>query len=103
MINLLSNACKYSPEGSLVTIGAEYNNGEVIFFVQDEGLGIPAELREKVFERFYRIDNSDKRKEVGTGIGLALAKEIITAHGWRIWVEANSPAGSRVLFALRAA
>lgn len=103
LINLLSNACKYSPEGSLVTIGAEYDNGEVIFFVQDEGLGIPAELREKVFERFYRIDNSDKRKEGGTGIGLALVKEIITAHGGRVWVEANSPTGSRVLFAIRAA
>lgn len=103
MINLLSNACKYSPEGSLVTIGAEHKGGEVIFFVQDEGIGIPAELREKVFDKFYRIDNSDKRKEGGTGIGLALVKEIITAHRGRLWIEANSPSGSRVMFAIRAA
>lgn len=103
MINLLSNACKYSAEGSLVTIGAEYNSGEVIFFVEDEGLGIAEELRDKVFEKFYRIDNSDRRKEGGTGIGLALVKEIITAHGGRVWIEANSPVGSRVLFALHAA
>ena len=103
MINLLSNACKYSSEGSLVTIGAEYNSGEVIFFVEDEGLGIAEELRDKVFEKFYRIDNSDRRKEGGTGIGLALVKEIITAHGGRVWIEANSPVGSRVLFALHAA
>lgn len=103
MINLLSNACKYSPEGSLVTIGAEQRNDKVIFFVEDEGIGIPAELREKVFDKFYRIDNSDKRKEGGTGIGLALVKEIITAHDGRVWIEQNSPVGSRVLFALHVA
>jgi signal transduction histidine kinase/FixJ family two-component response regulator len=103
MINLLSNACKYSPEDSLVTIGAEQRNDEVIFFVEDEGIGIPAELREKVFEKFYRIDNSDKRKEGGTGIGLALVKKIVTAHGGRVWIEANSPAGSRFKFALHVA
>lgn len=100
MINLLSNACKYSPEESLITIGAKYKDGEVIFCVQDEGRGIPQELREKVFERFYRIDNSDRRMEGGTGIGLALVKDIISAHGGKVWIEANSPVGSRVYFSI---
>lgn len=100
MINLLSNACKYSPAGSRVTIGAKSGENEVIIFVEDEGIGIPPEMREKVFERFYRIDNSNSRLEGGTGLGLALARDIVTAHGGRIWIEANSPAGSRVLFSI---
>ena len=100
MINLLSNACKYSPPGSRVTIGAKPGDNEVIIFVQDEGIGIPQEMHEKVFERFYRIDNSNSRMVGGTGLGLALVKDIVTAHGGRIWIEANSPAGSRLLFSL---
>jgi PAS domain S-box-containing protein len=100
MINLLSNACKYSPPGSLITIGAKFDSGEVIVFVQDEGIGIPLEMREKVFEKFYRIDNSDRRMVGGTGLGLALVKDIVTAHGGRVWIESNSPSGSRVLFSI---
>jgi len=100
MINLLSNACKYSPAGSVVTVGAKSGNNEVIIFVEDQGIGIPQEMREKVFERFYRIDNSNSRMVGGTGLGLALVKDIVTAHGGRVWVEANSPAGSRLLFSL---
>jgi signal transduction histidine kinase len=100
MINLLSNACKYSPPGSLITIGAKAVDKEVIIFVADEGLGIPPEMREKVFERFYRVDNSNSRMVGGTGLGLALVKDIVTAHGGRIWIESNSPVGSRVLFSL---
>lgn len=100
MINLLSNACKYSPPGSQVTIGAKSAAGEVIIYVQDEGIGIPLEMREKVFERFFRIDNSDRRMVGGTGLGLALVKDIVTAHGGRVWIESNAPSGSRVLFSI---
>jgi len=100
MLNLLSNACKYSPPGSLVTIGAEAGDGEIIFSVQDEGIGNPLEMREKVFERFYRVDNSDRRMAGGTGLGLALVKDIIEAHRGRVWIESNAPVGSRVLFTI---
>lgn len=103
MINLLSNACKYSPEGSRITLKAAAHSGEVLFCVQDEGPGIPLEVREKVFERFYRIDNSDRRMVGGTGLGLALVKEIITAHKGRVWIESNSPAGCRTCFTLPSA
>jgi signal transduction histidine kinase len=65
-------------------------------------MGIPAEMREKVFERFYRVDNSDRRMIGGTGLGLALVKDIIDAHNGRIWIEANEPVGSKVIFALPA-
>lgn len=100
IINLLSNACKYSPAASLITITAKAENTEVIISVQDEGIGIPEEVREKVFERFFRVDNSDRRMVGGTGLGLALVKDIVTAHGGRVWIEANSPSGSRVLFSI---
>lgn len=100
MLNLLSNACKYSPPGSLITVGAKFEAEEVIIFVQDEGIGIPQDMREKVFEKFYRIDNSDRRMVGGTGLGLALVKDIVTAHGGRVWIESNSPSGSRVFFSI---
>jgi two-component system, OmpR family, phosphate regulon sensor histidine kinase PhoR len=100
MLNLLSNACKYSPPGSLVTLGAIAGDGEIIFSVQDEGIGIPAEMREKVFERFYRVDNSDRRMAGGTGLGLALVKDIIEAHRGRVWIESNTPVGTKVLFTI---
>lgn len=100
MINLLSNACKYSPPGTIVTIGAKAGEGTIVFYVQDEGIGIPAEMREKVFEKFYRIDNSDRRMAGGTGLGLALVKDIIEAHGGRVWIESNDPVGSKVMFSI---
>jgi signal transduction histidine kinase/CheY-like chemotaxis protein len=100
LINLLSNACKYSPPGTLVTLAAKGEDGEVIFSVRDEGLGIPLEMREKVFEKFYRIDNSDRRMAGGTGLGLALVKDIIEAHGGRVWIESNDPVGSKVMFSI---
>jgi len=100
MINLLSNACKYSPAGSLITIGAKSADGEVIIFVEDIGIGIPKEVSEKVFERFYRVDNSNSRMVGGTGLGLALVKDIVTAHGGKVWIESNEPSGCRVLFSL---
>lgn len=102
MINLLSNACKYSPQGSQVTISAMSSADEVLISVQDEGIGIPADLRLKVFERFYRIDNSDRRMVGGTGLGLSLVKDIVDAHHGRVWIEENTPTGCRVQFAIPA-
>jgi two-component system, OmpR family, phosphate regulon sensor histidine kinase PhoR len=100
MLNLISNACKYSPAGSQVTIGAKTAGDEVIIAVQDEGIGIPADLRLKVFERFYRVDNSDRRMVGGTGLGLSLVKDIVEAHRGRVWIESDGPTGCRVMFAI---
>lgn len=100
MINLLSNACKYSPPGSAVVVGASRSEDRVIITVKDEGIGIPAEMREKVFERFFRIDNTDRRMVGGTGLGLALVKDIVDAHGGRIWVEPRAPRGSTFYISL---
>lgn len=100
MINLLSNACKYSPPGSTVSVGASLSEDQIIITIKDEGIGIPAEMRDKVFEKFFRIDNSDRRMVGGTGLGLALVKDIIDAHGGRIWIESRTPKGSTFYIAL---
>jgi len=100
MINLISNACKYSPPGSQITIGARTSGDEVIISVQDEGIGIPPDLRLKVFDRFYRVDNSDRRMVGGTGLGLSLVKDIVEAHRGRVWIDSDAPTGCRVMFAI---
>ena len=87
LVNLISNAVKYSPEGSTITIGGEKAGEDIILRVKDEGVGVPPDMREKIFERFFRIDNSDRRMVGGTGLGLALVREIVAAHGGRVWVE----------------
>ena len=94
LVNLISNAIKYSPEGSAIQLGAGTEGEHVVMWVRDEGMGIPPELRERIFERFFRIDNTDRRLVGGTGLGLALVREIVAAHGGQVWVETASGKGS---------
>ncbi|MEM3485653.1 MAG: sensor histidine kinase, partial [Candidatus Methanomethyliaceae archaeon] len=94
--NLLSNALRYSPSGSTITVSVRRQGNEVWVSVQDQGPGIPEEDLPHIFERFYKADKS--RAEGGTGLGLAIAKEIVQAHGGRIWVENRG--GARFTFAL---
>ena len=99
---LLDNACKYAPLHSQITISARANSPDSIeIAVEDRGPGIPPAYREKVFERFYRIaENGIARGSTnGIGMGLAIAKGIVAAHGGRIWIEnATSGCGTRVAF-----
>ena len=92
--NLVSNAVKYSQEGSTITLGARSEGANDILWVKDEGTGIPADMQEKIFERFYRIDNSDRRLVGGAGLGLALVREIVIAHSGKVWVESSVGKGS---------
>jgi two-component system phosphate regulon sensor histidine kinase PhoR len=92
--NLVSNAVKYSPQGGEVHIGAHRESGSVLIQIQDQGIGIPAEAREKIFDQFYRLDNDDRRSTGGAGVGLTLVREIVNAHGGRVWVTANAGGGS---------
>ena len=85
--NLLSNAIKYSPAGGAVTITATSSPGFTRVCVNDCGLGIPAAQQAQVFTKFFRVDSSDTREIGGTGLGLALCHEIVTAHGGRIGFE----------------
>jgi PAS domain S-box-containing protein len=82
--NLLSNARKYSPVGGAIVIGAAAVDGMVEVFVQDKGLGIPAEALSQLFGKFYRVDAPDRDTIKGTGLGLAICKNIVEAHGGKI-------------------
>ena len=102
LTNLLENAVKYSPEGGPIRIVAERRGGEVEVRVADTGVGIPAEHRDHVFERFYQADDdSSRRRFGGLGLGLYISRAIIDAHGGRIWAAANPDAPSGSVFAFR--
>ena len=92
--NLLSNALKYSPKGGEVILGARQEDDTVTMWVRDEGIGIAPEIQDRVFDKFYQVDSGDRRSSRGTGLGLALAWEIVNAHGGRIWVESAVGKGS---------
>ncbi|WP_298039221.1 ATP-binding protein [uncultured Desulfuromonas sp.] len=100
--NLTSNAIKYSPEGGNVTLGARQEGERIILWVRDEGIGITAADQETIFDKFFRVDSSDRRRTGGTGLGLALVKEITLALGGRVWVESTSGQGSTFYVALPA-
>ncbi|MFI5303506.1 MAG: sensor histidine kinase, partial [Nitrospiria bacterium] len=100
LINLVSNAIKYSPKGGTVTVEARREEEDVFISVKDEGIGIPEEKQEKIFTKFFRVDSSDHREIGGTGLGLSICKEIIQLHGGRIWVESHEQEGTRFTFSL---
>lgn len=91
--NLISNAIKYTPSGGKITIGCKKGEGGVIYFVRDNGVGIPARQMNRLFERFFRGDNV-MTTEQGTGLGLYIAKYIVTKHGGKIWCESVENKGS---------
>ncbi|RME72100.1 MAG: sensor histidine kinase, partial [Chloroflexi bacterium] len=92
--NLLSNAIKYTEAGGSVTVTAEADDGEVRIRVQDTGVGIAPEMREKIFEPFFRT-HPGKRFPQGLGLGLTIANDLVTAHGGRLEVESEPGQGSR--------
>jgi two-component system, OmpR family, sensor histidine kinase VicK len=98
--NIISNALKYSPEGGTITFHVKENNGFIEISVSDQGLGIPKENLDKIFERFYRVDKARSRQMGGTGLGLAIAKEMISAHGGDIWATSIDGKGTTITFKL---
>jgi signal transduction histidine kinase len=99
--NLLGNALKFTPPGGKVRIYAETEEQFVRFVVQDSGLGIPREYLGRIFERFYRVPRENQPN--GAGLGLAIAKEIVDAHGGTISVESTPNEGSKFSFTLQRA
>jgi histidine kinase len=89
--NYLSNAIRYSPGGSTVTVSLSVDRENVVVAVRDQGIGLTADQRDHVFERFYRADASRSRAAGGAGIGLAIARALAEAMGGRAWAESAGP------------
>lgn len=98
--NLIGNAIKFSPDGGTIMVQVQPFRTEVLISIADQGVGLPPEKRERIFDRFYQIDGSSRRRFGGTGLGLAIVKRIIEAHSGRIWVESEENVGSIFIFAL---
>ena len=96
--NLVDNAIKYSPEDGPIVIGGRAERDHVILTVRDEGIGIPTEERERIFERFHRVDTRLSRTTSGVGLGLYICKVIVEAHGGEIWVESPGEGGGSTFF-----
>ena len=101
LANLLSNAIKYSPDGGTVVIAGEMAEGRLQVAVSDEGIGMAAEQQERVFERFYRVDNALSRETQGAGLGLYIVRSIVEAHGGTVWLESEPGEGSKFYFNLK--
>ncbi|MDO8473210.1 MAG: ATP-binding protein, partial [Dehalococcoidia bacterium] len=100
--NLVQNAIKYSPAGGKIMVSGRKENGDVVVSVQDQGVGVARDQLDKIFDRFYRVDNKLSRRVSGTGLGLSIAKGLVEAHGGRIWVESKPEIGSTFHFSLPA-
>jgi signal transduction histidine kinase len=98
--NFISNAVKYSPPGSTITLSARREDAKnVRFSVMDEGPGVPKELRRRIFDKFFRVTESG---DEGAGLGLSIAREIVLAHGGNIGVENEERKGTEFFFTLPA-
>ncbi len=92
LMNLISNAVKYSPEGTAIDISLEQHDGDALVSVRDRGHGIPADRQDRIFQRFYRAVANGTNK--GLGLGLYVSKGIVEAHGGKIWFESKEGKGS---------
>jgi signal transduction histidine kinase len=98
LINLLSNAIKFSrPEKGWVLLTVDTSKNNVIFTVEDNGVGIPQEMQSRIFEKFYQADNQDSIKEKGSGLGLSISKKIVEIHKGNVKLESMPDKGTKVM------
>ena len=101
LINIMSNSVKYTPDGGIITVKAsEKDDRHIEISISDNGIGIPKEDLERIFERFYRVEKSRTSETGGTGLGLAIAREIITAHDGEITISSELDHGTTVTIIL---
>jgi len=98
--NLVGNAIKYTPDGGLISVRANNNNGQIVVSVQDTGFGIPLADQPYIFDKFYRVQSEETEGISGTGLGLAIVKSVIERHNGRVWVESEPGVGSTFTFIL---
>lgn len=97
LINLITNAIKYTDPGGEITISTIKDNGNIQIIVEDNGMGIPEKDLPRIFDRFYRVDKARSRKMGGTGLGLAIAREIVVAHNGDIKINSTADKGTEVI------
>jgi len=104
LVNLIDNAIKYTPSGSRVLVGtaAQEDAGRIRVVIEDNGPGIDAQHRERIFERFYRVDPGRSREMGGTGLGLSIVRHLVESMGGSVGVEPATPTGARFWFTLPA-
>lgn len=100
LVNLVSNAIKFSPEKTTITLTAQAQPEQILFQVKDQGRGIPEDCVESIFGRFQQVDASDSRQKNGTGLGLAICRSIVQQHGGKIWAESVLGEGSTFYFTI---
>jgi signal transduction histidine kinase len=100
LTNLVGNACNYTLDGGEVTVSACVYSDQVRVSVHDTGIGISKEDREKIFDRFFRADDSVVQDAPGTGLGLAIVRSLTEMQGGQVWVESELGEGSTFTFAL---
>jgi len=100
IVNLIDNAIRYTPEGGEISVMVAESEGRAVLKVADNGIGVPEDCQEKIFERFYRVDKSSLRKPTGSGLGLSIVKSICKAHGGDVSVKSTNGIGSRFIVTL---
>lgn len=96
MMNVIGNAIKYTPDGGHIRVTAGVKNNYVWMDVSDDGIGIPEKDRERIFDRFYRVDKARSRESGGTGLGLSIAREIVLRHQGSIELVPHEGQGTTI-------
>ena len=100
LINLLENAVKYAGDGKIIKVALNTTEKYAVLHIEDFGIGIPKDERNRVFNKFYRVGTEETRKTKGTGLGLYIVSHFVKAHGGTIQIQSNTPKGTRFIISI---